>query len=132
MPDSGLPDGIIEATDSEPKNVLDVLVRLKAIQETLDKVPREALAEPVDLNAALAYLAKGQDGVACFNYLYMVITAEIYNKINQGNFFQDNEFLIQFDVAFAKRYLAAIRKYADPATRQSTPACWQALFENRQ
>ena len=139
MPSAKLPDGIIEATHPDPTNVPEVLERLKAIQETLDKATREALddeeiaadADPADFNTALAYLAKRQDGLACFNYLYRVITAEINNKINQGNFFHNNEFLTKFDVAFAKRYLGAIREYAADGSGP-VPACWRVLFENRE
>jgi Family of unknown function (DUF5995) len=135
MPFVPLPEGIKEATYPEPKDVPGVLERLKEIQHVFCQDPLEAAEEPTgqpsDLEAALSDLEKIHDGVACFNHLYKVITAEINNRINEGNFFHNNKFLINFDVVFAKRYLEAIRKYAVPATAGATPRCWRILFENR-
>jgi Family of unknown function (DUF5995) len=132
MPDDKLPDDIIAATSPEPKNVPEVLERLKAIHSTLVKKQVAADQDPSDLSVAHAYLAARHDGLACFNHLYRVITAEINEKIEKGDYFRDNEFLTQFDVEFAKRYLSAIRKYADPSANGPAPACWQVLFENRE
>jgi len=139
MPDDILPHDIIEATNPDLADVPQVLERLKAIQDILDKELRDRLGEEiadpadhVDLDAAFASMAKRTDGLACFNYLYRVITAEINVKIEDENFFHDNDFLTKFDVAFAQRYLGAIRKYTDQHEYGTAPACWRVLFENRE
>jgi hypothetical protein len=132
MPDVMLPDDIIKATYPEPTNVPEVLDRLKAVHRALDQGQAPADLDPSDLGATHAYLAARHDGLACFNHLYRVITADINEKIEKGGFFRNDEFLTQFDVEFAKRYLNAIRKYADPSASVLAPACWQVLFENRE
>jgi hypothetical protein len=86
MPNVQLPKGIDAiATDPEPETVPGVLERLKEIQHALGQGPRaiaeEPTGQPSDLETALSDLEKVHDGVACFNHLYKVITAEINNKI---------------------------------------------------
>lgn len=129
MPDVPLPAGIDKiAVPPDPADVPGVLERLRAIQRTF----REPLAtaEPTDLTKALDDLKRdGRDGVVCFNHLYRVITAEINKEINGGRFFRSNDFLTQFDVIFADRYLDAIRRYTDAATYGPAPECWRILFE---
>jgi hypothetical protein len=135
MPDVPLPPGIDKAAvPPEPPDVTGVLERLKAIQHTF-REPREPLAtaEPTDLKQALVDLKQdGHDGVVCFNHLYRVITAEINKEIKGGRFFRNNDFLTQFDVIFADRYLDAIRRYTDPAKYGPAPECWRILFEYRE
>lgn len=132
MPDFPLPAGIDKvAVPPEPPDVTGVLERLRAIQRTF-RVPL-ATAEPTDLKKALADLKQeGDDGVVCFNHLYRVITTEINKEIKGGRFFRDNNFLTQFDVIFADRYLDAIRRYSDPAKYGPAPECWRILFEYRE
>jgi hypothetical protein len=145
MPDVKLPDKIKEATCPEPDDVPGVLARLRAIQEVLrEEDPRaeevnDPSGKPEDLDKDLSELKKLHDGLACFNHLYRVITADINNKITEdktkteGRFFHNDVFLTEFDVVFAKRYLEAIRNYADnPSADGATPKCWRLLFENRQ
>jgi Family of unknown function (DUF5995) len=134
MPDVKLPDGIIAATDPAPSNVPDVLKRLKTIQHTFRGERLADAPEPSDLKTAISDLkSRGRDGVVCFNHLYRVITADINKKIRERRgFFHDNNFLTQFDVMFAGRYLDAIRRYADPAKFGPAPKCWRTLFEYRE
>lgn len=133
MPDVPLPEGIGQvAVPPEPATVAGVLERLKAIQATFREEPLANAPESPDLETALSDLKKdGRDGVVCFNHLYRVITAEINKEIMRGGFFHDNNFLTQFDVIFADRYLDAIRRYTDPAKYGSAPECWRILFEYR-
>jgi len=110
-----LPEGLrAVAVPPEHPTAADVLVRLKAIQGVFRDPPPD-VAEPTgrsaDLDMALSNLTKVHDGVACFNHLYKVITAEINNKINEGGFFHDNEFVNQFDAVFADRYFDAMQRY---------------------
>jgi hypothetical protein len=136
MPSVPLPEGIDKAVAPPgPSTVPGVLERLEAIQatfrgegESLWNAPQRA-----DLKAAISDLTDTHhDGVVCFNHLYRVITADINEKIQGGRFFRNNDFLTQFDVIFADRYLDAIRRYANPAKYGSAPACWRLLFEYRE
>lgn len=68
------------------------------------------------------------DGVACFNYLYTVITKRVLKGIEDG-FFQDRVFMTHLDVVFANRYFNALRaSVQDPP---KTPRSWDALIERR-
>jgi len=69
-----------------------------------------------------------KDGVACFNYLYRIITQQVSDDAN-GTGFEDPTFIRELDVAFANRYLDALR--ADHETPGSGPKVWQALIDAR-
>ncbi len=71
---------------------------------------------------------KDQDGVASFNFLYRIITQRVLDRLGTG-FFPDDEFLTRLDVAFANRYLDALRAHATGSGR--TPRSWKVLFERR-
>jgi hypothetical protein len=72
--------------------------------------------------------ARDKDGVGCFNHLYGVITRRVREGIANG-FFQDAEFLTQLDVAFANRYLDALRFSCQDMAK--TPKAWKVLIERR-
>src|SRR6266542_1952264 len=70
---------------------------------------------------------RGQhDGVACFSYLYHVITNRVWEGI-QTRRFADAEFVTALDVVFANRYLSAIRDSVVAPER--VPEAWRPLFE---
>ncbi|MGI9022891.1 MAG: DUF5995 family protein [Acidimicrobiales bacterium] len=95
-----------------PTTVPDVITRLADIQTWIEATSRRG----------------DRDGVACFNFLYHVITCRVLEWIDDGRF-ADAEFLTTLDLVFAGRYLDALRAHdADPAT---APRSWAALFENR-
>jgi hypothetical protein len=67
-----------------------------------------------------------RSGIYWFSHLYVVITENVQEKINGGRFFADNEYLTALDVAFANRYLDAVRAH----TRGETaPEVWRLLFD---
>lgn len=68
------------------------------------------------------------DGLACFNYLYTVITQRVYKGI-QDHFFEDTNFLSELDLTFANRYLNALRTYVTDVL--NTPKAWAVLLEHR-
>lgn len=71
---------------------------------------------------------KTDDGVQCFNHLYTVITKRVLEGIQSG-FFVDQEFLSVLDVAFANRYLDALRfGLTQPSVM---PKSWKILVEKR-
>jgi hypothetical protein len=98
--------------DGSVATIDEVLARLDALQAHLVATrPRGA-----------------KDGVASFNYLYRTITADVLaGTKSQG--FADAEFIRNLDVAFANRYLDALRR--DATVPGSAPAVWQALIDAR-
>jgi uncharacterized protein DUF5995 len=90
----------------------DVIARLDGIQAYVEaQSPRGA-----------------NDGVACFNYLYLQVTKDVLDKVDTG-FFSDPDFLTRLDLVFANRYLDALR--ADAADPSRAPSSWKALLEAR-
>ena len=96
--------------------------RVNSIPEVLDRL--EAIQNFAEATQALGK----HDGVACFNYLYHVITGRVQENVGTG-FFQDDEFLTRLDVAFANRYLDALR--GDAKKAGNVPRPWKVLFEKR-
>lgn len=95
----------------------------------VDTIP-EALAR---LEAIQAFDERNQplgkqDGVASFNFLYQVVTRNVFEKIGTG-FFPDDEFLDRLDVAFANRYLDALREHHNRSGEG--PRSWKVLIERR-
>lgn len=67
-----------------------------------------------------------RNGMYWFSRLYLVITENVQDKIDSGSFFADNEYLTALDVAFANRYLDAVRA----RTRgEQAPEVWRLLFD---
>jgi len=67
------------------------------------------------------------DGVSIFNDLYTVITDRVYQGTQTG-FFGDPTYITALDVAFANRYLDALR---DHDAGKHTPDPWGALIQKR-
>lgn len=117
-----LPSGVVDAAvRNAPGDIPGVLACLREIQSALKEGPS---GEGVD---SLRDLHRMTDGLACFNHLYRVITAEILDKYDAGNFFRDPGFLQELDVQFARRYFNAIATYGQP----SRPRSWAVLFDRR-
>jgi uncharacterized protein DUF5995 len=66
-----------------------------------------------------------RSGIHWFSHLYLVITRNVQAKITGGRFFADNEFLTALDVAFANRYLDAVRVHV---RGEHPPEVWRMLF----
>jgi hypothetical protein len=93
---------------AEGDRVPEVLRRLARVQEAAE-------VQPLGL----------RDGLACFNYLYRVVTEQVQRDYEDGQF-SDGDFITRLDVAFANRYLAAIDAKLD-----QSPAPWRCLLELR-
>jgi hypothetical protein len=96
---------LLSTVQSSPRSVADVI----QILETID-----------------AACADG-DGLKWFNWLYLGVTQAVQERIN-GGAFADSSWIAALDVRFASFYLAAVHS---SLSGQSTPGCWQILFEQR-
>jgi uncharacterized protein DUF5995 len=76
---------------------------------------------------AIAAAAPADDGLACFNRMYLEVTRTIEGELGQG-FFADPGFMSKLDVAFANLYFAAADAAGAPAT---VPLAWRPLIELR-
>ncbi len=108
--------------NTETANAVYLKLAVTTIDEAIER--QEAITQYIEANEPRGV----NDGVACFNYLYTVITKRVRDGINNG-FFQDRAFLSQLDVVFANRYFDALRaSVADP---EHTPRSWNALISQR-
>ncbi len=93
----------------------------------LDRTPvtrvEDVLARMQDIDATLP----PTDGVACFNKLYMAVTANVIAAENAGTF-AGPAFLSALDVAFGNLYFAALRQLE---TGAPAPRAWTPLFAAR-
>jgi hypothetical protein len=93
---------------AEADRIPEVLRRLASTQIAAEKHPRAR-----------------HDGLACFNYLYTVITNQVQDDYVAGKF-ASGDFITRLDVAFANRYLGAVDAAGD-----SAPRPWRSLLEMR-
>jgi hypothetical protein len=101
---------MIEILARTPDNIPDVVDQLGELQILLQKATPEDSDNPI----------------ADFNHLYLTITAEILERLQQGAF-RDPTFLTRLDVEFAKRYFDALRRWGYSASE--TPESWKVLFQ---
>jgi uncharacterized protein DUF5995 len=67
------------------------------------------------------------DGIACFNKLYMTVTADVIKAGTDGAFISDG-FLTTLDVAFGNLYFSALRALEAGG---AIPRAWAPLFSAR-
>ncbi|HLK42457.1 MAG TPA: DUF5995 family protein [Thermoleophilia bacterium] len=89
--------------------------RIPEVLERLKKTQAVAETQPLGL----------RDGLACFNYLYTIITRQVQRDYLDGKF-TNGDFITRLDVAFANRYLRAVDGEA-----ATSPAPWRCLLELR-
>jgi hypothetical protein len=70
--------------------------------------------------------APPDDGLMCFNRMYLTVTQDVDGKIGQG-FFADPAFMASLDVTFANLYFGA----AEAASPAAVPLAWRPLIERR-
>ena len=99
---------------------------------TLEQVLRAPaaarIADVVERMRALDELLPRDDGIACFNRLYLAVTEAVEEQARPGAF-ADVRFVRWLDVAFANLYLGALSSFL--LGRGRVPRAWQALFEAR-
>ena len=84
----------------------------------------EAISRMQDIESALP----SDDGLACFNRMYLEVTQQVDDRISQG-FFSDPAFMSSFDVSFANIYFAAVDALVNQPS--NIPTAWQPLFSAR-
>jgi hypothetical protein len=105
-----------------------------SVLSALEAPPVTTIEEVIDRQRALQRQLlrtaprRGRDGLACFNFLYRIITEDVLARIERGGFFEDPTFVTELDVVFANRYFDALR--AD-VTGGSVPMSWQVLLSAR-
>src|SRR5205085_11262534 len=67
------------------------------------------------------------DGLACFNRMYLDVTRLIEAKLG-GQFFADPMFIATLDVTFANLYFNVVNAAGQPA---AVPMAWQPLIDQR-
>jgi hypothetical protein len=68
------------------------------------------------------------DGVACFNRMYLEVTQQVNQEIQQGTF-GDPGFVSRLDVVFANLYFEALDSLSGPPS--AMPVAWQPLLDDR-
>lgn len=103
---------------SAPVSVLAPILVRTPVKEIGD-----VLARMEEIDAALP----AADGVACFNKLYLAVTADVI-KAEAASAFASNAFLAALDVAFGNLYFAALAALESGA---GVPRAWAPLFAAR-
>ncbi len=120
VPPLQLPD----STGAQSDRVIGAGV--EAIVKTLEQIEADASQrEPL----------RDHDGLACFDYLYTIITRNVLRcvtgtaLVTDDPRFHDREFMAVFDIAFANRYLDAIGLGKQQSWQ---PKCWKVLLDHRE
>ncbi len=79
------------------------------------------------MQAIDAVLPSG-DGLACFNRMYLEVTTQVDERVEQG-VFGDPDFVSHLDVVFANLYFSAVN--ALTTQPQSLPTAWKPLLVQR-
>jgi hypothetical protein len=95
-----------------PRKIEEVVAVLDEIREVADLLPGDG----------------DRDGIACFTDLYHTITVDVLERVEAGGLFSGRDFIVELDVAFARRYLRALDAWLQG---RDAPRCWQILFERR-
>ncbi|MEO7125363.1 MAG: DUF5995 family protein [Nakamurella sp.] len=86
------------------------------------------IAHVIERMQALEASLPTDDGVACFNRMYLDVTQKVNQQV-QTNGYADPEFMTHLDVVFAGRYFAAVDATSGPPS--AMPVCWAPLFAAR-
>ena len=89
--------------------------------------PVTSVAEAIARMEAIVAATPADDGLACFNRMYLAVTQTVNSELGQG-FFADPAFMTTLDVVFANFYFAAAGAASEPAT---VPLAWRPLVERR-
>lgn len=118
-----MPDHTLEQNEDALREIL-AEDDPRTVEEVVDRLGR--LAETA---GRLAPRGK-DDGIAVFGRLYLDITERVLDGWRRGDLFHTGDFIVELDVAFARRYLDALRDHLDGGAE--APGCWALLFDRRQ
>jgi hypothetical protein len=90
--------------------------------------PAESVADAIERMRLIGSVLPADDGLACFNRMYLTVTELVAAQIPAG-FFADPIFIDRLDVVFANLYLGAVRDSVLHPGR--APRSWRALLERR-
>lgn len=89
--------------------------------------PVTTVAAAIARMEAIGEALPAQDGLACFNRMYLDVTSQVNAELEQG-FYADPVFMTELDVVFANLYFAAADVAGQPA---AVPLPWRPLVERR-
>jgi hypothetical protein len=90
--------------------------------------PATTLADVISRMQAIESTLLPTDGVACFNRMYLEVTEQVSQEVQQGTF-GDAGFISRLDVVFANLYFAAVDSLCGPAP--AMPPAWKPLLLGR-
>jgi hypothetical protein len=96
-------------------------------------VPVSTVAGAIARMEAIQAATVADDGLACFNRMYLQVTRQVDSELGQ-QFFADPDFMTSLDVAFANRYFGAAGFAGAPGSAASpaaVPLAWRPLIERR-
>jgi hypothetical protein len=106
---------------------------MSVLAPILSQTPVGRIEDVVARMVAIDQALPPQDGVSCFNKLYLEVTKSVLAQLSQVGVgpaaFADPRFLTALDVNFANLYFAALSAFE--AGSPSTPRAWRPLFEGR-
>jgi hypothetical protein len=100
---------------------------MTALAPILDRTPVTTIEEVLRRMQEIDDALPAMDGVACFNKLYMTVTANVITA-EAGSAFASTSFLSALDVAFGNLYFAALKELEMGA---APPRAWAPLFVAR-
>ena len=90
--------------------------------------PAATMNDVIARMQAIEAALPAEDGVACFNRMYLQVTLGVAQVVGQGGF-GDAAFMAHLDVVFANLYFDAVDSLSGPVT--GLPAAWQPLLVSR-
>lgn len=90
--------------------------------------PADTIDEVIARMRAIAAALPADDGIACFNRLYLDVTLGVAGQVQQASF-ADPAWVTRLDVLFANRYFAAVDAISQPPAAQ--PPAWRPMLAAR-
>jgi Family of unknown function (DUF5995) len=90
-------------------------------------MPVTSVAEAISRMETIGASLPAEDGLGCFNRMYLEVTRQVNSRLSAG-FFADPAFMTQLDITFANLYFEAAQA-AD--NLPAVPLAWRPLIEQR-
>lgn len=90
--------------------------------------PAATMADVIARMQAIAAALPANDGLACFNRMYLQVTQQVDADVSQ-NYFADPAYLTELDVVFANLYFDAVN--ALTTSPDKVPTAWAPLLSAR-